>query len=286
MSRLIKTNFSRLFKSGIFKAYMLFSSGLSLFIIFMRYNDYQRNMVYYEQLPPEYHTIDGVAFVGIMYLLFAIPIFVGSFVGTEYSDGTIRNKLVVGHKRTNIYFANLIVCTAGTLIGAGINLLINLTLGSAVCGLEVLTASDIIGGILYSFIALVSSTAIMVLITMFVNSKAGASVAVVVITMIMFFSTIIIQNKLSEEEYYASHSYLDEDTGTRIEIPAEKNPYYLDGTKRKVYQAVYDVMPTSHIYEYVMMFTDKANKYTVYDGIILIATTALGIILFRKKDLK
>lgn len=286
MSRLIRANFSRLFKSGIFKAYMLFSSGLSLFMIFMRYNDYQRNIAYYEQIPPEYHTIDGVAFIGIMYLLFVIPIFVGSFVGTEYSDGTIRNKLMIGHTRTNIYFANLIVCTVGTLIGAGINLLINLTLGSALCGLEVLTASDIINGILCNFIALVSSTAIMVLVTMFVNSKAGASVAVLVITMIMFFSTITIENKLSADEYYDSYSYLNEDTGTIIEIPAEKNPYYLDGTKRKVYQAVYDIMPTSHIYEYAMMVTEKAGKYSGYDGIILIAATALGIILFRKKDLK
>lgn len=286
MSRLIKANFSRLFKSGVFRLYAAFSGGLGVFCVLMRYFDYQNNMEYYAKLPPEYHTIDGIAFVGMLYLLFVIPIFVGIFLGTEYSDGTIRNKLVVGHKRSAIYFTNLIVCTAGTLIGAGLNLLINLTLGSALCGLEVLTATDIAKTIIYTFIASISSTAIMVLISMLVNSKAGASVAVIVITMIMFFSTIIIQNKLSEEEYYASHSYLDEDTGTRIEIPAEKNPNYIAGTKRKVYQAVYDVMPTSHIYEYAMMFTDKANKYAVYDGIILIATTALGIILFRKKDLK
>lgn len=46
------------------------------------------------------------------------------------------------------------------------------------------------------------------------------------------------------------------------------------------------VMPTSHIYEYVMLVTEHAGKYAGYDGVILIATTALGIILFRKKDLK
>ncbi|MDE5883697.1 MAG: ABC transporter permease [Oscillospiraceae bacterium] len=286
MSRLIRANFARLFKSGIFRLYVAFSCGLGVFCVLMRYFDYQRNMEHYSKLPLEYHTIDGIAFIGMMYLLFAIPVFIGLFLGTEYSDGTIRNKLVVGHKRSAIYFSNLIVCTAGTLIGAGCNLLINFTLGSALCGLDVLKANDIIKTTLYIFIALLSATAIMVLISMVVNSKAGASVSVIIITMIMFFSTLTIFSRLEAPEYYEGYSYVDTETGVTIEIPAEKNPSYLEGTKRKVYQAVYDVMPTSHIYEYAMMFTEKANKYSGYDGIILIATTIFGIILFRKKDLK
>lgn len=286
MSRLIKANFSRLFKSGIFKLYTAFSGGIGIFAVLMRYVDYQQNIEHYNTIPPEYHTVDGIAFIGIMYLLFAIPVFVGIFLGTEYSDGTIRNKLVVGHKRSGIYFANLIVCASGTLIGAGLNLLINFTLGTALCGLEVLKANDIIKTTLYTFIALISATAIMVLISMIINSKAGASVSVIIITMIMFFATIAIENRLAAPEYYEGYSFLDEGTGEIIEIPEEKNPHYLEGTKRKVYQAVYDVMPTSHIYEYAMLVADKAVKYNAYDGIILIATTALGIILFRKKDLK
>lgn len=286
MSRLIKANFSRLFKSGVFKLYAAFSGVVSVFIVLMRYLDYQKNIEYYDQIPPENHSIDGIAFTGVWYLLFMIPVFVGIFLGTEYSDGTIRNKLVVGHKRSAIYFANLIVCTVGTLIGAGLNLLINFTLGSALCGLEVLKANDIAKTTLYAFIALISATAIMVVISMVINSKAAASVSVIIITMIMFFATIAIDNRLSAPEYYEGHSYLDEGTGEIIEIPEEKNPMYLDGTKRKAYQAVYDVLPTSHIYEYAILVDENTVKYLGYDGIILIVTTALGIILFRKKDLK
>ena len=43
-------------------------------------------------------------------------IFIGLFIGTEYSNGTMRNKLVIGHSRGAIYFSNLAVCIAAALL--------------------------------------------------------------------------------------------------------------------------------------------------------------------------
>ena len=43
-------------------------------------------------------------------------VFISLFVGSEYSDGTIRNKLVVGHSRMRIYLANLIVCSIACVL--------------------------------------------------------------------------------------------------------------------------------------------------------------------------
>lgn len=286
MNKLISANFARLFKSGVFKLYMIFSGGLSAFIIFMRYVDYHNNMEYYNTLDPEFHTMDGVVFVGLLYILFAVPVFVGNFVGTEYSDGTIRNKLIVGHKRSDIYLANLIVCTAGVLMGVILHILINCTIGTAVCGMETLTVQKILELTLYMVIAFISITAIMVMLAMLVNSKAGASVTVLIVTMIMFVATITISNKLLQPEYYEGGKYFDEETQELVDIEREKNPDYLTGTKRKVYQTIYDVMPVSHIYEAAVNSTENAGKFAGYDGIILVVTTALGIILFRKKDLK
>ncbi|MDE6538754.1 MAG: ABC transporter permease [Ruminococcus sp.] len=281
MNKLISANFARLFKNGAFILYMIFSGGLSLVMIFMRYADYHKHMEYYNNIDPTYHTVDSIAFIGLLYLLFAVPVFVGNFVCTEYSDGTIRNKLIVGHKRIDIYLANLIVCTAGTLMGILLHLLINFTLGIALCGIEELTVSKILKLTLFSLIAFVSLTAIMVMISMLVKSKAGASVTTLILTFIMFFASISLNNTLTAPEYY-ENSF----NPITMETETIKNPDYLEGTKRKVYQTIYDVMPSSHTYELAMTSTENVGKFAGYDGIILVVTTALGIILFRKKDLK
>ncbi|MDE5834811.1 MAG: ABC transporter permease [Ruminococcus sp.] len=288
MNKLISANFARLFKSGVFKLYMIFSGGLSLFLIAMRYIDSKNNLERYKEMnvPAEYFTMDGLVFVGLLYILFAVPVLVGNFVGTEYSDGTIRNKLIVGHKRSDIYLANLIVCTAGVLMGVILHILINCTVGTALCGMAILTVKKITEITLFMAIAFISITAFMIMLTMFVNSKAGASVTVLILTMIMFIATLTTEQKLHAPEYYEAWSYVDEDTGEIVEVPEEKNPNYLTGTKRKVYQTIYDVIPVSHMYESAMENTKNAGKFAGYDGIVLVVTTALGIILFRKKDLK
>ena len=41
---------------------------------------------------------------------FVTALFVSFFLSAEYSDGTIRNKLMVGHKRKEIYLVNFVTC--------------------------------------------------------------------------------------------------------------------------------------------------------------------------------
>ena len=44
-------------------------------------------------------------YINIIGLFMAM--FTSLFIGTEYDYGTIRNKIIVGHSRTSIYFSNL-----------------------------------------------------------------------------------------------------------------------------------------------------------------------------------
>lgn len=61
-------------------------------------------------------TLDNFFFDYATYILVLGAIFCSLFIGTEYSDGTIRNKLIMGYSRQKIYCANLIVCIIANLM--------------------------------------------------------------------------------------------------------------------------------------------------------------------------
>ena len=48
------------------------------------------------------YTLDHFYFAGMPFIGIFIAAFIGLLLGTEYSDGTMRNKLIVGHTRTNV----------------------------------------------------------------------------------------------------------------------------------------------------------------------------------------
>jgi hypothetical protein len=39
-----------------------------------------------------------------------LAISIARFIGTDYDDGTIRNKFIIGYTRSEIYAANLLTC--------------------------------------------------------------------------------------------------------------------------------------------------------------------------------
>lgn len=68
-------------------------------------------------------------FIGMMALGAALAIFAGFYTGVEHSDGTMRNKLVTGHLRRNVYLADLLVCAA-------VGLLLLLTHAAVACAIS------------------------------------------------------------------------------------------------------------------------------------------------------
>lgn len=286
MSKLISANFSRLFKSFIFKLYMAFSCGLSVFVALMRYIDVKKNWEAYKELSAEYRCVDGIAFVGAIYLLFAVAVFVGIFIGADYSDGTIRNKMMVGHTRTEIYFSNLLVCTVANAMALLLNIIVMLTLGGILCGIAALTVKSVLLTMLYMLLAFTALTAIALAVSMLIQSKAAGSVTLLIMAIVLFCAALTIDNALRAPEYYEGEIYLDEETGEIIEGETTKNPNYLTGTKRKVYEFFNDVLPSSQLYRLAVQDDTDYVRMVVGDLAIIALFTGMGITVFRKKDLK
>ena len=289
MNNLIYAEFSRLFKSFIFRLGALFSFGLAAFVIFMRYMDVVKHSSEYAQLPVSYSNADGLIFAGGFYLVFTFAIFVSLFVGTEYSDGTMRNKLIVGHSRLKIYLSKLVVCAAANVLFHLLYIITTLLLGMLLIHGVSYALGILLKYTLWGVCVTLAFSALLVCLSMCIPNKATSAVIGLLLTIILVFSTMSISLRLSAPEFLETYSYTDEVTGQLVTVGGERNDEYLTGTKRKIYTFLYDFLPTCQMYQIIQVSDapiEHCGIFIAYDGLLLLLSTGAGILMFGKKDLK
>ncbi len=286
MNKLLSAEFVRLFKSLIFKLGAVVSAGFGIFAVLVRWLDIKKNAEIYAQLSIEYSNADGLIFAGGIYIEFVIAVFIGIFVGTEYSDGTIRNKLTVGHTRGSIYLSKLIVCAAADIMMHILYILVVLAMGKVFLDGTTMEAAQILRFAVVSTTAVLALTALLLLFSMSIQNKAAGAVVCLLSVLIMMFATMSIQQRLEAPEYYDGYSYVDEETGKAITVEKEKNPNFLTGMKRDVYEFLNNVIPFSQLYQIAMNNDDNLGLIAVYDCAIIVITTGAGAAVFRRKNLK
>lgn len=211
-------------------------------------------------------------------------VLVAMFVGSDYSGGTLRNKLIAGHRRGNIYLANLITCCC-----AGILVSIAFVLPQSALGLllgeQIQSAPEklLLYGAL-SLALLAAFTALFTLIAMLCQQKSHTVAGCILLAFVLIFLGVYITSALNEPEYLAGYSYTEH--GVTTEAPDTKNPNYISGMKRQIYEFMQDFTPGGQVLQISDMDTEKPAMLALYDGIIFFAATGLGMIFFRRKDLK
>ena len=278
MNKLLSANFMLLKKSKIFWCCMIFMVILALIGPVGQYFQAQK----YASFEP---MIDGQLFTFAMFIGIVLSTFCGLFLGIEYGDGTIRNKVVVGHKRSSIYLANLITCIAAGLAMCAAFMLVYVAVGIPLIGTFTLEIKYIL---LYTGAALLMSTAfasIFTMLAMLNQNKAVVAVSCILFAFISLFAGQYIQARLDTPEMYEGYSYTD-DSGELIEIEAMKNPRYLEGTKREVYEFIHKLLPGDQQVQIGQMTTQKPGELMIYSAGMAVVVTAIGMMLFKKKDLK
>ena len=95
MTKVLSANFMRLKKDKVFWIGLVFMFAAGIFFPVMRYMDMKQTGTIN---PIDNAFLGCVLFIGII-----MAVFCSLFIGTEYSDGTIRNKVIVGQNRNAIY---------------------------------------------------------------------------------------------------------------------------------------------------------------------------------------
>lgn len=200
------------------------------------------------------------------FFVIALSVATSLFIGTEYSDNTIRNKLIAGHSRLSIYLVNLITSVivavamyfASALIAcAGIPLL---------DGFE-LPLEKLIMQMGFAVISISVIAAVICTVSMLIGNRVIGVIA-------SLFVAIGLQS-------------LPPALWSDIWFLTEKG--MLDSFRAKLDFLLYDLLPTCQIYQYTSYLEDipkNIHLFPVYSVILIVVFGTVGAICFRKKNLK
>ncbi|MDE7200363.1 MAG: ABC transporter permease [Lachnospiraceae bacterium] len=295
MRNLLSANFARLWRCRLF---WFMEAGVFAWGVLAYYLLKVNTRNGYPFLNGNSYFFNEMTFIGI-----TIACFSGFFIGTEYSDGAMRNKLSVGHSRMKVYLANLV-----TILCAGFAQLAAYTLAAVTAG--TMLVGDMVWNRLYrpaetvaiSFLSICTSAAIAVWISMVIIDKSKAVLINAMFSILLLaagasalkglmqpeMTQRIYISSIGEYRYAYEDSFSDDGDWVIEEVP---NPKYLVGMERKVYEYVSAVLPTSLALSCALNEDD--NDFSRFSGLQIFGTLAAvvlisgsGIQIFRKKDLK
>ncbi len=285
MSRLLRADFSRLFKSLIFKLGMIFSVGFAVVMVMARYIDFKVNANIYAEYGYTTLNADDFVFIGGFFMMFVVAVFIGIFVGTDYSDGTIRNKIMVGHKRSSIYLANYLTCYATTLIFNFTYIVTVLVFDLILYKNTTIKLGNFFINLVFLIITSAALNALLLFFAMLINNKAAASVMLLGMAILFWFSAMLIVTRLDTQEYYQDAYYMNED-GEVVQDENVRNPKYLTGVKREIYELMDDFLPSTQYYQIMQWKIERPLRFILCDVGMVIVMTGAGVVAFRRKDLK
>ena len=276
MRKLLSANLARLWKASIFRLCILFMAGIAVFILL---NQYFTAMEYGYSKQLDNFILGYSLLIGIVAAVFS-----SLFLGTEYSDGVIRNKLIVGHGRISIYLSMLLTNIIAAMVMCLTFLIVICAIGIPLIGTLSISPLAFTAMLLGSLVMVCAVCAILTTISMLVPNKAVAAIICILGMVFLMIEAMDIQQKLDAPEFYPAAAVLvDGEFSMSEEYP---NPSYLSGETRKLYELVYDILPTGQAFQYASMEARNLWQMPLYSLGIVIVSTFVGTFFFRRKDIK
>lgn len=227
--------------------------------------------------------LDQQLFGGMMLVGIVIAVFCSMFVGTEYSDGTIRNKMIAGHARGTIYLANYVICAAGSVLFFLISMLTTWIVGRPLFGPLVAPASALTLAVTDGILACMATAALCNFAGMLIPNKAYTAVVNLLAVLLLLMVGSYLVSRLNEPEMWEAYSLAaDGELVSRM----EPNPQYLTGTVREVCSFIVDLLPGGQAYQVGNCKLERPYRVMWCAVADIVVLNMAGIWFFRKKDLK
>ncbi len=279
MIKLLTANLARLWKNKVFWLGFLV---LNLFCIIQKISIIQDTV--------EVHFLEEAFWIQAYVIGIILSVFISFFVGAEYEYGTIRNKIVSGCDRSDIYLANVLVCiVAGWIMCLGC-LIFSLLVGVPFLGFFHIELLEILSQGICVFALSAAYTAIYCFFAMLIHNRTITAITCIIFSFLLLFSGTVISNRLDESEYYyipdASLGIGEIDDGSHSEWI--RNPEYLEGTERRIYEIFFEAIPGGQSLQLSGMLNEHTSYMEMFSASLawIFLSCGCGVILFCRKDLK
>ena len=279
MNNLLHSNFSRLWKNKIF---WLCMGGMLIYAVVYMLNAGQKTFSY---ATGEAYTLEDYYFQFLIYADFFFAVISSMFLGTDYSDGTIRNKLIAGHTRASVYLANLIVTYVAGLLMMCV-WFIGALVGVPALGFFTLSPANLVGYFLICVLLVAAYSAINTFIAMISSNKTITVLISLGLTIGMLLCASLLYNALETPETISSMTGLSISGVTAPAGETVANPNYIGGVLRSIFQILLHILPAGQSVNVAFLHVEHYYMMLLSSVVVTVGITALGIVLFGKKDLK
>ncbi|MDE5818178.1 MAG: ABC transporter permease [Lachnospiraceae bacterium] len=291
MSKLLTANFMRLKKSKLFWIISAFTAVINYFGLVDAYDMNKKLANWHAGM--EDSAFEPTTAMHVLYSLTPIlgllaALMIAIFIGTEYHDNTMRNKLICGQPRGRVYLANLLTCIFIAVLFYLIPVVITLAVGIPLLGVPHVTPASLLQLLLFGIIGLLLSTvyaSLCTLIGMLVHNRSFSLLTAILLTFGFLICGMFCSSRLEEPEYYFDYEFIFMEDGSHPSEPL-KNPHYLEGNARLLVQFLYDFLPSGQAIQISNLDVAHPYRLLLYSLGITGASTLTGLTFFKKKDLK
>lgn len=277
MRKLLAANFHALFKSKVFWLMLAATALISAYLVSANYNaevQASENPLYLNDV---FFTV--YQFIGII-----LAATTSLIVGVEYSDGTIRNKLLVGHHRSEVYFAALVANLAATLLLVLAHGVVTFTLGNLLLEPSQMPTEQLLSLVGLAALNALALDALFTALAMNCGGRAASGVTSLLLAFVLIVAASTIGGKLEEPEMTYDGVVISEDGIQYGNLVA--NPAYVDEAQRPVYEFVYDLLPTGQLIQISYEDLAHVDRWPAFSASFLALASGGGYLAFRRKSLR
>lgn len=196
MMKLFRAAFHRAVNQKLLRNELIIAGFLSVFIILNGYFETNLTNAYIYKLVARFFGYAPL--VGPF-----IAVFSAHLWGSDYEYGTLRNKIICGHAREEVYFSNLLLIICAGLNTALIWLVINGILGISLLGAANLSLSlgEMALYIFSSLLMVIALSSVCCMLANLAENKSSATLLCVGVVVAMVIIGMLLYDRFAEPEF-------------------------------------------------------------------------------------